>query len=73
VLHRHGLAEVRVRHHGDLARLELPLSVLGGVAGTDLGLTLAAEIRAVGYRFVTLDLEGFRSGSGSEVLPGGPS
>lgn len=60
-LKRLGFAELRVRHYNDVARLEVPVA--------DLGTVLAqrdAVIRAVksaGYRYVTLDLEGFRSGN----------
>lgn len=56
-----GFREMRVRHYGDLARVELPLA--------DLPRALAqredvvAAVRAAGYRYVTLDLEGLRSGN----------
>ncbi|HXW82444.1 MAG TPA: ATP-dependent sacrificial sulfur transferase LarE [Acidimicrobiales bacterium] len=56
-----GFREIRVRHYGDLARVELPLA--------DLSRALAqredvvATVRAAGYRYVTLDLEGLRSGN----------
>ena len=60
-LRRLGFGQLRVRHHGDLARVEL--------AGADLARALERRadvvrvVRAAGYRYVTLDLEGFRSGS----------
>jgi len=60
-LRRLGLGQLRVRHHGDVARLE--------VEPCDLDLVMArrsdvvASVRAAGFRFVALDLEGFRSGS----------
>jgi uncharacterized protein len=60
-----GFVEFRVRHHGDLARLEVPFRELHRVAGTELGRRLAAELTSLGYRFVTFDLLGFRSGSSS--------
>jgi uncharacterized protein len=59
-----GYREVRVRHYGDVARLEVPVPELGRVVGER-----AAVIRAVkgaGYRYVTLDLDGFRSGNLNE-------
>ena len=67
-----GFAEVRVRHYGDVARLELPLDVLERV------LLLRAEVvdavRGAGYRWVTLDLEGLRSGNLNQLLaPSAPS
>ncbi|HYI61717.1 MAG TPA: ATP-dependent sacrificial sulfur transferase LarE [Acidimicrobiales bacterium] len=56
-----GFAEVRVRHHGATARVEVPLDRLGAVVGAR-GPVVDA-VRAAGYRRVTLDLEGFRTGN----------
>jgi pyridinium-3,5-biscarboxylic acid mononucleotide sulfurtransferase len=64
-----GFAEFRVRHHGDLARVELLAGDVPRLADPALRATVATRLRALGYRFVTLDLEEFRSGRGS--LPGG--
>ncbi len=59
-----GLRECRVRlHEGELARIEVPLDALPRLADPDVREELAARLRALGFRFVTLDLEGFRSGS----------
>jgi uncharacterized protein len=56
-----GFKQFRVRHHGDIARLELtPEDLPRAVAMRD---EIEAPIRKLGYRFVTLDLGGFRSGS----------
>ncbi len=56
-----GFRQLRVRHYGDLARLELPVDELDVVlARRD---EVVAAVRAAGYRYVTLDLEGFRSGN----------
>jgi len=61
VLRAIGIGQVRVRHYGDTARIE--------VETTDLATVLAQRdavvdgVRAAGYRYVTLDLEGFRSGN----------
>jgi uncharacterized protein len=66
-LHQHGFAQVRVRHHGDLARIEVPaaeMSRLVSLAG-DIAAYLQVE---VGFRYVTLDMQGFRSGSMDEGL-----
>ncbi len=60
-LRRLGLRQLRVRHHGEVARLEVPLEDLGGVLERREAMVEACK--AAGYRFVTLDLEGFRSGS----------
>lgn len=65
-----GLRELRVRYHkGDLARLEVPLDALPRLAKPDVRLRLVEELRQLGFKYVTLDLEGFRSGSLNQVLP----
>jgi uncharacterized protein len=56
-----GFRDLRVRHYGDLARLEFAVGDLGR-AFTDRARIVAA-VRAAGYRYVTLDLEGLRSGN----------
>jgi uncharacterized protein len=65
-LHALGFADVRVRHYGDAARVELPLG--------DLPRALLVRdevvdaVKAAGYRYVTLDLEGLRSGNLNQAL-----
>lgn len=59
-----GLREVRVRYHrGDLARVEVPLDALELLCRPENRTALVARLRELGFKFVTLDLEGFRSGS----------
>ncbi len=53
--------QLRVRHYGDTARIEVPVEELAQVV--DRRLEVVAGVRAAGYRYVTLDLEGFRSGN----------
>ena len=60
-LRRLGLRQLRVRHYGDTARLEVPVGDLPAVLA-DREAVVAA-VRGQGYRYVTLDLEGFRSGN----------
>jgi uncharacterized protein len=68
-----GFAELRVRDHGALARLELPLPEMRRALGRELRVGLVAALRAAGYVYVSLDLCGLRSGSADEALPpGGP-
>ena len=70
LLREHGLRTVRVRYHqGDLARLEVPPEALAELCEPNARETLLAELKSLGFRYVTLDLEGFRSGSHNEVLP----
>ena len=56
-----GFRQFRVRHHGDVARIELPTADLA--RALQLREALDEHIKACGYRFVALDLSGFRSGS----------
>jgi uncharacterized protein len=60
-LRRLGFDALRVRHYGDLARIELPLEDLDQAIGRRDEIVTA--LRGAGYRYVTLDLEGLRSGS----------
>ena len=69
-LHALGFGQLRVRHHGDVARVEVEPDVLPEVvAGRE---QVVAVVRAAGFRFVALDLEGFRSGSLNRGLRGQP-
>jgi uncharacterized protein len=61
-----GFRACRVRHYGDLARVELPLADLERAVG--LREQLVQAVRAAGYRYVTLDLEGLRSGNLNAAL-----
>ncbi len=65
-----GLRELRVRYHkGDLARLEVPLDALPRLAEPNVRQQLVVELKRLGFKYVTIDLEGFRSGSLNQVLP----
>lgn len=63
-----GFAECRVRHHDDLARIEVSATDLARFADASLRERIETGLRELGYRYVTLDLRGFRSGSMNEVL-----
>ena len=60
-LHRLGFRQVRVRHHGTVARLEVEPAELA--RAVELREEIVAALREVGFTYVTLDLAGFRSGS----------
>jgi uncharacterized protein len=66
-----GIAQLRVRDHGDLARVEVPVGDLPRLVGPAVRERLAAGLRELGFAYVTLDLDGFRSGSMN--LTGGPA
>jgi uncharacterized protein len=61
-----GFRQLRVRHYGDLARIEVPVDELPDVVARREAVVEA--VRAAGYRYVTLDLEGFRSGNLNAAL-----
>ena len=63
-----GIREFRVRHHGAVARIEVPPQDIPRLAAEDVRAELAARFRAIGYAYVTLDLDGFRSGSLNETV-----
>ena len=58
-----GFRQVRVRWHGDVARLELGEAEMGRLANPELRAKAVAAVRASGFRFVALDLEGYKQGS----------
>jgi uncharacterized protein len=68
-LHALGFTQLRVRHHGELARIELTRDELPRALSLELFDRISRELRALGFRYVTLDLEGFRSGSMNALLP----
>jgi uncharacterized protein len=70
-LKRLGFTELRVRHYGDTARIEVPLDRLPDVLACRADVVAAAK--AAGYAYVTLDLEGFRSGNLNDTHLGSTS
>jgi len=64
-----GLSNVRVRyHHDDLARLEVALDDLPLLSTGDVRCQVVERLRELGFRYVTIDLEGFRSGSFQQLI-----
>ena len=68
LLHSMGFAIARVRYHGEVARLELEQSEIARVFEPALRETIDREFKKIGFRFVAIDLKGFRSGSLNEGL-----
>jgi uncharacterized protein len=68
VLRSLGLTQVRVRHHGDIARLELKPEEFRRIMKPGARQKLIAGIKKAGYIYITLDLEGYRTGSLNEPL-----
>ncbi len=63
-----GFKQVRVRHYGDLARIEVLNEEMGRLLNDSLREKVVGHLKGIGYRYITLDLQGFRSGSMNEVL-----
>jgi uncharacterized protein len=68
-LRKLGFTEFRVRHHGDLARVEIARNELPCALTMEMLDSITAALRQAGYQYVTLDTAGFRSGSLNAVLP----
>jgi uncharacterized protein len=65
-----GFGSLRVRHHGAIARIEVGEDDIPPAAEAPVRRAIVEHLRGLGYSYVTLDLQGFRSGSLNEVLPG---
>ncbi len=65
---RHGFRVCRVRHHDTLARLEIGRDELARALEPEVSAALVAELKAIGYQHVCLDLQGYRTGSLNDAL-----
>jgi uncharacterized protein len=65
-----GFAQSRVRHHGEIARVEVEPKLIALLAEPERRARVVAGLREIGFRYVTLDLTGYRTGSLNESLPG---
>ncbi|MEE9603229.1 MAG: ATP-dependent sacrificial sulfur transferase LarE [Thermoguttaceae bacterium] len=69
-LREHGFQPLRVRYHrGDVARVEVSEESLPRLLEPELRRELIEELKSIGFKYVSLDLEGFRSGSLNDALP----
>ena len=64
-----GFHELRVRHHGELARVELARAEMPRALTMEMLDAITAALKAAGFQYVTLDCAGFRSGSMNAILP----
>jgi len=64
-----GMVEFRVRHHDQIARIEVCQEDWGKVMNDSLRVRIVEKFKSIGFKYVTLDLQGFRSGSLNEMLP----
>jgi len=64
-----GFRQFRVRHHGDIVRIEIAREELPRALTSEMAAEFTRIFKALGFKFVTLDMEGFRSGSMNSLLP----
>jgi uncharacterized protein len=63
-----GFAVARVRYHGEVARLEVEQDKIARICEPSIRETIDREFKKIGFRFIAIDLKGFRSGSLNEGL-----
>jgi uncharacterized protein len=68
-LHECGFKQVRVRVHGDIARIEVAPPLIAQLAGDPLRTRVARTLQDLGFRYITIDATGYRTGSMNEQLP----
>jgi uncharacterized protein len=64
-----GFRQFRVRHHGEIVRIEIAADELPRALSSEMAVEFTRIFKGLGFKFVTLDLEGFRSGSMNSLLP----
>lgn len=64
-----GFRQFRVRHHGDIVRIEVAQDEMTSAMSPEMARQFTTIFKALGFKFVTLDMEGFRSGSMNALLP----
>jgi uncharacterized protein len=69
VLRELGFRQFRVRHHGEIARIEIGRDEMPRALTPEMAAHFTRVFKGLGFKFVTLDLEGFRSGSMNALLP----
>lgn len=69
LLYAMGFRQFRLRHHGELARIEIAREELAGMLSLAMFERASSALKQLGYKYVTLDLDGYRSGSMNAVLP----
>ena len=67
-LRQMGFVEFRVRHHGPVARIEVPAADIAKITQSPCRDQIVEKLKALGFQYISLDLQGFRSGSLNETL-----
>jgi pyridinium-3,5-biscarboxylic acid mononucleotide sulfurtransferase len=68
ILRALGFSQTRVRHYGDTARIEIAREEMSNVLSMEMFGALSREFKRIGFRFVTVDVDGYRTGALNEVL-----
>jgi uncharacterized protein len=68
ILRNLGFTQVRVRHHNDIARIELVPDEMSSLNVYEMRLSIDSALKSLGFKYVTVDLKGYRTGSMNEVL-----
>ena len=63
-----GFSQCRVRHHGDVARIEIAREEMVRALSLEMFDRLSREFKQIGFKFVALDVDGYRTGALNEVL-----
>lgn len=58
-----GFTQVRVRHHGEIARIEVVKEEMTKLLESDVAMIVTGRLREIGFRYITVDLDGYRTGS----------
>jgi uncharacterized protein len=67
-LKRMGFRQLRVRHHGEIARIEIAEDEIARALSVEMAARMSVALKSLGFRYVALDLEGYRTGSLNEAL-----
>ena len=68
-LKENGFVNLRVRYHrGDIARIEVPIDQVASVTANELRVPLVTYLKEIGFKFISLDLSGFESGSLNQLV-----
>lgn len=68
IVRRYAKGQVRVRHHGELARIEVEPNEIAAICQTPVRETIEKAIKALGFKFVTIDMGGYKKGSNNVLL-----
>jgi uncharacterized protein len=68
ILRALGFRQCRVRHHGDMVRIEIARDEMAAALDVDMFDNLSREFKLIGFKYVALDVDGYRTGALNEIL-----